>query len=236
MEQCCADRDETDSDSAAEQEVEVLAGVGLPDAEECVDEECPSTDAAAISAGEPRWRSVRASCKTPDVCRPTAHNRSQDQPIAHRPSGAVAEILKLRRAVGVNPIAGTMFDVLPAQQVPCSGNNPNQADPALLSEQAIAEAIRRFETEAPAPEDTPAPLQGWRVSDEANGTELALLRPAERKLEEAAELLEQLGDYERADVARDLAFQMRQQARQLERRQRSSVVSEFITGGGVIDR
>jgi len=71
----------------------------------------------------------------------------------------------------------------------------------------------------------PSEFATWPSPEPAGPWAAQLLRPAERRLEEAAELLEQLGQYERADAARELAQEIRQDAREAERaRQESAVI------------
>jgi hypothetical protein len=144
-----------------------------------------------------------------------------------RLGGAAAEILKLRRAVGVNPIAGTIFDA-PAQSG--SPGDPHCAETLAdtCGEQAIAEAIRHLEADQTAAASAAIEFEAWRGTADIDASAEGLLRSAERKLEEAAELLEQLGQYDRADVARDLAFQLRQQARECERQRRAANYSGLI--------
>jgi hypothetical protein len=142
----------------------------------------------------------------------------QDSAASPRPVGTAAEILKLRRAVGLNPIAGEIFDAASAQGTTRAGEPSASITTAERSdEEAIAEIVERLESERSMADCAQAECETWRGPIASGGSDVSLLRPAERKLEEAADLLEQLGQYDRADIARDLARQIREQARQLER-------------------
>ena len=129
-----------------------------------------------------------------------------------RTSAAAREILKLRRAVGMNPIAGTMFDSA-ARDATWVGDASTQT---ATDEQTIVAKIHELESD----ESTAAPGQDEpQTCPEAempNPWTVQLLRPAERRLEEAAQLLEEAGQYERADAARALAHDIRRDARRLE--------------------
>jgi len=135
------------------------------------------------------------------------------------PSPVAAEVLKLRRAVGRNPIAGTIFDDSEKQNMAWVGDRAGStADDEPSGEQTMAEAIRRIEEHHAATVPAPEEFNAWRVCEAANAWSNDRLRPAERKLEEAADLLEQVGQYERADAVRQLARKVRQDARECEKR------------------
>ncbi len=131
---------------------------------------------------------------------------------------AAKEILRLRRSVGVNPVAGTIFEQ-PAATV--SGLNDGQSDASLSvavsDDDSIEAAVRQLEADEAAHSAMPTEFTTWPAPEPAGAWAAQLLRPAERRLEEAADMLEQLGQYDRADMARDLAQQIRQDARQAER-------------------
>ncbi|HEY4310764.1 MAG TPA: hypothetical protein VGN12_15040 [Pirellulales bacterium] len=148
-----------------------------------------------------------------------------------RTSLAAREILKLRRAVGVNPIAGTMFDQ-PSRETDAWAEDQSKA--AASDERTIAEAIRQFEEEDDAVPSTSAEYKNWPAPETPNPWAAHLLRPAERHLAEAAELLEQAGQYDRADAVRELATQVRQDARKIETKQARPVplMSPSLYGPG----
>ncbi|HVU86634.1 MAG TPA: hypothetical protein VHD36_04900 [Pirellulales bacterium] len=140
----------------------------------------------------------------------TATDARGDDDAAEVPlSTAAREILKLRRAVGINPIAGTMFDA--AGDEASATDAPDSDD---VDERYIAAAVHRLEEDEAAAQQTYAEAQHRPVAYRP-GAEY-LLRPAERHLEEAAALLEQAGQYERADMAREMAARIRQDARRFE--------------------
>jgi hypothetical protein len=120
---------------------------------------------------------------------------------------AAREILKLRRAVGKNPVAGTIFESQTA-------TDEASATDADSDEQTIAAAVHQFECHTAAQPQATTDLQNPPV-EYRPGAE-RMLRPAERHLEEAAAILEQAGQYDRADAARDLAARIRQDARRCE--------------------
>jgi hypothetical protein len=173
-----------------------------------------STTASAECAG--------ASCRT--CCDRVASSAAESKSIPLAMHGArtddgadvplsiaAREILKLRRAVGMNPMAGTIFDGL-GRDAQTSANDVASATHA--EEQTIAAAIRQLENdEAAAPRP---PAESSTLSEPHYPPLGRLLRPAEHHLEEAATLLEQAGQYDRADAARDLAARIRQDVRKLE--------------------
>jgi hypothetical protein len=122
--------------------------------------------------------------------------------------------MKLRRMVGKSPVAGTIFDAPHHEALAWIGDTSTPPPDELSDEETMAEAIRRLEIE-----DSLSVEQPPRVISGAVPAQWAcdLLRPAERKLEEAADLLEQLGEYGRADAARELARDVRAEARRHER-------------------
>ena len=144
-----------------------------------------------------------------------------------RPSVAAREILKLRRAVGLNPIAGTMFDSA-ARDATWVGDVSPQAE---TDEQTITAKIHELESEESAAAQVTDGLQNCPQGEMPNPWTVQLLRPAERRLEEAAEMLEEAGQYERADAARALAQEIRHDARKLEtQRPPVSIPSTLIYG------
>jgi len=151
----------------------------------------------------------------------TAAETANQRPpaVTLRPGEAADEILKLRRAVGVNPIAGTIFDATEGDASAWAGDaRPDQPPGSLSSEQSLAETIRRLETDDSANSGhASTEYDRWPSAETFGDSNCHLLRPAEQALEEAAALLEELGQYERSDAARELARQVREQARQRER-------------------
>ena len=161
-----------------------------------VDHEAAASDADRSAYYEHAW-DTRAWRGASQVFR-----APPSRPLAARPGGAAGEIMKLRRMVGKSPVAGTIFDAPHRDAVAWIGDVAAPSQSELSNEETMAEAIRRLEIEESMVVEQPprvmsgAPPAQWACD---------LLRPAERKLEEAAEMLEQLGEYERADAARDLA-------------------------------
>ncbi|MBI2825996.1 MAG: hypothetical protein HYX69_15030 [Planctomycetia bacterium] len=142
------------------------------------------------------------------------------------PAAAATEIIGLRRSLGMDPVRGTIFDAPPPEVAAWAGDAfVSDGSDAETREMAFAAAIGRMETEQPPPVAAP-PLAGIRrrVFVRAAGHAAAppmdrkveSLRAAERKLQEAAEMLESQGLYERSDKARELAGDLRTEARQRE--------------------
>ncbi len=179
---------------------------------------------SSVDDAEPRTNTPvvrRAPESSSEATRKAWRGSSQQfrqQPTPVRPGEAAAEILKLRRTIGVNPIAGTIFDQPAAESGSWTGQAPQICSGTdIAGEQTMAEAIRRLEVEQQAVGHAPAEFHDWPNSVAPSVWQAQLLRPAERKLEEAAELLEQLGQYDRADAAREMAAEIREDARQREK-------------------
>jgi len=170
-----------------------------------------------VARGRGLWRGTGQVLRTAKPSESSRRLLAQD---------AAAEILKLRRSVGINPIAGTIFEsAAPAG----SGLEDASAGQSMFVEvsddETIEAAVRQLEEDEAASSAMPSEFATWPSPEPAGPWAAQLLRPAERRLEEAAELLEQLGQYERADAARELAQEIRQDAREAERaRQESAVI------------
>jgi hypothetical protein len=149
-------------------------------------------------------------------------------PTPLRPGEAATEILKLRRTLGVNPIAGTIFDTPAGVTTAWAGDAAaDNSACTVADDRCLAEAIRVLEAEQEAADQSAGQYSQWPVPEAFPAAHSDQLRPAERKLEEAADLLEKVGQYERADAIRELARQVRQDARQCERQAQKAPVQIF---------
>lgn len=145
-----------------------------------------------------------------------------------RQGEAATEILKLRRTLGVNPIAGTIFDAPAGETTAWARDTPSgNATCTVADDRCLAEAIRVLEAEQDAAEQSVGQYNQWPVPEAFPACHSDQLRPAEQKLEEAADLLEKIGQFERADAIRELASQVRQDARQCERQAQKAPVQIF---------
>ena len=131
-------------------------------------------------------------------------------------------------AVGRNPIAGTMFDSAAREATWVGGCSQLQV---ATDEQTIAAKIHELESNESTAAQAQDALQSCPEDEMPNPWAVQLLRPAERHLEEAAQLLEEAGQYGGPMPPAPLAQDIRRDARKLEmQRPPVSLPSTLIYG------